>query len=186
MLSIDEDLDRAALTIAYAIANPCKSQCYSMVQFQIFPHTDETGWDATRFAAHIKNYRPTASHGDDDESTRLAKFFHNPNLGNMEDPAVVIDLQGRILVWYLPHIFHPAHVVFCIQFYFILFSLIAVQGSLNTAVTKLQRPLAKSILSSSASWRQSHFKPPTVGGHFGAGTLDLSPGWFQQSKEVFY
>ncbi len=35
-LGTDEDLDRAALTIAYAIANPCMSPYYDMVKILMF------------------------------------------------------------------------------------------------------------------------------------------------------
>jgi hypothetical protein len=34
------------------------------------------------------------------------------------------------------------------------------------------------------AWRSSGFLPPPGGGEFGAGVLNMSPGWFQQSHEV--
>ena len=45
-------------------------------------------------------------------------------------------------------------------------------------------PLEKSVSQSVTSWRHTLFKPPEGGGIFSAGTLDFSPGWFQQNKEV--
>jgi hypothetical protein len=38
----------------------------------------------------------------------------------------------------------------------------------------------------SASWRHSLFNPPLGGGIFGAGVLNMSPGWFQQSQDVSF
>jgi hypothetical protein len=34
------------------------------------------------------------------------------------------------------------------------------------------------------SWRRSGFCPSPEGGEFGAGVLNMSPGWFQQSHDV--
>jgi hypothetical protein len=34
------------------------------------------------------------------------------------------------------------------------------------------------------SWRKSGFRPLPGGDLFGAGVLNMSPGWFQQSHEV--
>lgn len=35
-----------------------------------------------------------------------------------------------------------------------------------------------------SAWRNGGFHPPADGGEFGAGVLNMSPGWFQQSQEV--
>lgn len=34
------------------------------------------------------------------------------------------------------------------------------------------------------SWRHHLFNPPSGGGIFGSGVLNMSPGWFQQSQDV--
>ena len=44
--------------------------------------------------------------------------------------------------------------------------------------------MIKSVGVDGTSWRNSGFCPPPGGGEFGAGVVNLSPGWFQQSHEV--
>jgi hypothetical protein len=69
-----------------------------------------------------------------------------------------------------------------------LLNLINVQIDLDEG-TKILRPqLDLAMRSCSASmkpsWRNSAFCPPPDGGEFGAGVLNMSPGWFQQSQDV--
>ena len=69
-----------------------------------------------------------------------------------------------------------------------LLNLINVQMDLDEG-TKILRPqlnLAMRSCSASitSSWRNSAFCPPPDGGEFGAGVLNMSPGWFQQSQDV--
>jgi hypothetical protein len=72
---------------------------------------DQTEWDVTRFADRVKNTRPRTDWDHSAEDERLAKFFVNPNFGDMDEPATILDRHGHIMVWYLPHIFAPYRVV---------------------------------------------------------------------------
>jgi len=71
----------------------------------------KTEWDVTRFSDRVKNARPRANGDSSVEDTRLAKFFVNPQFGDMDEPSTILDRHGRIMVWYLPHIFAPCRVV---------------------------------------------------------------------------
>jgi hypothetical protein len=77
--------------------------------------------------------------------------------------------------------------VFC---RFVLFPICLTdqQNDLNAATLTVRHPLDSFMNSSrkkgSASWRHSLFNPPSNGGIFGAGVLNMSPGWFQQSQDV--
>ena len=153
---------------------------------------DKADWDVTRLADRVKNMRP---HGDGDTSIEdaiLEKYFKNPQFGDIDMPATMLDRHGRIMVWYLPRIF-SVHRMVCI---FICWSdlideslnLIYIQIDLNGG-TKILRPqLDLAMQSCSAdkkpSWHNSAFRPPPDGGEFGAGVLNMSPGWFQQSQDV--
>jgi hypothetical protein len=71
---------------------------------------DKTDWDVNRFAERVKNSRPGVNGDNLAEDTRLAKFFVNPEFGDMDEPCTILDRYGHIMVWYLPHIFSPHRV----------------------------------------------------------------------------
>ena len=57
------------------------------------------------------------------------------------------------------------------------------------ATVALRRPLdsfmtSLNASSATSSWCHSLFNPPSGGGIFGSGVLNMSPGWFQQSQDV--
>lgn len=61
--------------------------------------------------------------------------------------------------------------------------------SFNKSVQSIRDPLQSSVPSMPANvkaptWRCDNFRPPAGDGVFGAGCLNLSPGWFQQGHEV--
>jgi hypothetical protein len=72
---------------------------------------DKTEWDVARFAERVKNSRARFDGDNSTEDARLAKFFVNPNFGDMDEPCTILDRYGRIITWYLPHIFALRHVV---------------------------------------------------------------------------
>jgi hypothetical protein len=41
---------------------------------------------------------------ESESDARLAKFFTHEYIGTIEEPATVVDVHGRILMWYLPDI----------------------------------------------------------------------------------
>jgi hypothetical protein len=56
-----------------------------------------------RLADRVKNTRPQENDANASvEDKRLAKYFKNPQFGEFDEPATVIDRHGRIILWYLP------------------------------------------------------------------------------------
>ena len=88
------------------------------------------------------------------------------------------------------YILCTSHGAYIHQFDFIdeSLSLIDVQIDLDEG-TKILRPQLDLAMHScsagmTSSWRNNAFHPPSDGGEFGAGVLNMSPGWFQQSQDV--
>ncbi|KAI6000232.1 hypothetical protein EDC04DRAFT_2908881 [Pisolithus marmoratus] len=77
------ELKLTALVISHAILNPWE---------------DVTEWDIDRFAEPMRNVADKT------------KYFPYPQWGHISDPATVLDVHGRVLVWYLPGIIPPARV----------------------------------------------------------------------------
>jgi hypothetical protein len=79
----------------------------------IYFDLDKTEWDVTRLADRVKNTRPNVDGITDTsvEDARLAKYFKNPQFGDLDMPAVILDCHGRIMLWYLPRILSPYRVV---------------------------------------------------------------------------
>jgi hypothetical protein len=72
-----------------------------------------------RLADRVKNARPQTENGTSIEDDRLKKYFNNPQFGEFDEPATVLDRHGRIILWYLPLIFSLYRVVmlFTLLFY---------------------------------------------------------------------
>jgi hypothetical protein len=64
-----------------------------------------------RFADRVKNTRPRPNGEPAIDDLNLEKFFTNPELGDLNEPATIVDIFGRIMVWYLPDILHPSLLV---------------------------------------------------------------------------
>ncbi|KAI6010014.1 hypothetical protein EDC04DRAFT_2610420 [Pisolithus marmoratus] len=79
-----QELKLTALVISHAILNPWE---------------DVTEWDVDRFAEPMKNVMDKT------------KYFPHPQWGHISDPTTILDVHGRVLVWYLPGIIPPARVV---------------------------------------------------------------------------
>jgi hypothetical protein len=73
-----------------------------------------------RLADRVKNPRPDTEKGTSIEDDRLAQYFENPQFGEFDEPATIIDDHGHIMLWYLPLIFSCYRVVmfFAVLFYF--------------------------------------------------------------------
>ncbi|KAI6117023.1 hypothetical protein EDD16DRAFT_1520223 [Pisolithus croceorrhizus] len=82
----------SALVIAHAILNPSEE-----VQ-SLSPEEDVMEWDIDRFAEP----RP--------HSADKTKYFQYPQWGHISDPATVLDVHGRVMLWYLPGIISPDQV----------------------------------------------------------------------------
>jgi hypothetical protein len=63
--------------------------------------------DATNFAERVKK-RVDISEKEDD---LLCKFYRRVDVGEVNDPAVILDAWGRILAWHLPNIISTGRVV---------------------------------------------------------------------------
>ncbi|KAI6014688.1 hypothetical protein EDC04DRAFT_2903993 [Pisolithus marmoratus] len=134
------ELQLSALVIAFAILNPWE---------------DVTEWDIDRFSEPMKNV------------TDKTKYFPYPQWGHISDPATVLDVHGRVLVWYLPGIMPPARV---------------------EHLNKIHLPLKDSLVKFSKAGGQSkrrfgHKHAPEADGDamFGHGRLMNSPATFQQA-----
>ncbi|KAF7984919.1 hypothetical protein HWV62_9819, partial [Athelia sp. TMB] len=148
------EFQHAAVTLALAITN-----CFS------------ANFDIERLADRVKNTRVKDGDNDDDSLDPLGKFFTPTGLGVIDMPATVLDQHGRIILWYLPDIVAPFRI-----------------AAFNLSIRGLKQPLRSSMQESNANrkgttWRHANYHAPADGGLFGAGTLNLSPGWFQQGHE---
>ncbi|KAI6102310.1 hypothetical protein EV401DRAFT_1893973 [Pisolithus croceorrhizus] len=133
------ELQLSALVIACAILNSLE---------------DVTEWDIDRFAELKRNV------GD------KTKCFPYPQWGLISDPATILDVHGRVVVWYLPSIMSPARV---------------------EHLNKIHLPLKDSLVKCSKTGGQSkrrfgHKHVPEGDGNemFGYGCLMNSPAIFQQ------
>ncbi|KAI6111092.1 hypothetical protein F5141DRAFT_1214590 [Pisolithus sp. B1] len=131
-----------------------KVQCLS-------PEKDVTKWDIDRFAEP----RPHAAD--------KTKYFQYPQWGHISDPATVLDVHGRVMLWYLPGIIPPERV-----------------KHLNRIHLPLKGSLVKhSKRKNESSMRFGHRHVPELDGRdmdpladaiFGHGRLMNSPATFQQ------
>lgn len=104
---------RAAITIAFALANHSKSSrqkaTRSTLDKQRFPEVFLDDLDGDRFAEKAKCSPTTVDTAARTE--RLQKYHHLPNLGKLDEPCTVVDRDGRVLLWHLPSVISPARVV---------------------------------------------------------------------------
>jgi len=70
--------------------------------------TVRTPIDADNYADRVKTHGVVSDKEDD---THLRKFYPRVNVGEVNDPAVILDAWGRILVWHLPDIISTGRVV---------------------------------------------------------------------------
>jgi hypothetical protein len=62
--------------------------------------TVRVDWDADRFAEKVK--MTVEEHGETSESNAsLEKYFVNPKLGTLNQPAIIVDCHGHIMIWLL-------------------------------------------------------------------------------------
>jgi len=171
--------------------------CSSCLNISDQYQPDQTEWDVTRLADRVKNTRPRGDGEPAQDDINITKHFKKSHFGNLDEPATIVDREGRIFCWHLPDILISARVVtiFALFNFTMLGILIIAQDELNHGTIKLRKPLDQMMArlernncsrsgTSSAPWRLSRFLPPPGGGLFGAGSLDFSPGWFQRLHDV--
>lgn len=105
-LSSDDHQQRIVLIVAAALLNPSTSVAsgnpgpipYSTLVFAV-----RVPWDADRFAEKVKI--TVEQRGETSASNAsLEKYFINPKLGTLREPAIIVDLHGHIMLWLLPGI----------------------------------------------------------------------------------
>jgi hypothetical protein len=70
-------------------------------------------------ADRVKNTRPRADGDTSAEDIRLAKYYENPELGEFEEPATVLDRDGHHAVAPASHIFSVSGGAFIFFFVFL-------------------------------------------------------------------
>lgn len=82
------------------------------MQRQCFdPVSVTTTFDIDRLGDKVKNTRvqdEDAAHLSED---RLSKFFSPTMFGVIDYPSTVVDVHGRVILWYLPDIVAPFRIV---------------------------------------------------------------------------
>jgi hypothetical protein len=77
-------------------------------------------WDVERFLDRIKTTQIQLDNIEDEPARleeRLRKFFPESERNKLSQPTVVVDVHGRILLWYLPSILAISQVVQLRPFY---------------------------------------------------------------------
>ena len=68
-------------------------------------------WDVTRLADRVKNTRPCEDGESAQDDINIVKYFNKPHFGDLDEPATIVDRDGRIFCWHLPDILISARVV---------------------------------------------------------------------------
>ena len=75
-------------------------------------------WNMTYYQEKIPGATRVSYNGNEtppeilpEEKKRLEDFFDKANIGQVDNPCIVVDIFGRVVVWYMPDIIHPARVV---------------------------------------------------------------------------
>lgn len=103
-------MQRIIATVVAAVLNPGELVSFdvdAMTNAFIDPNlTVRLEWDADRYSQKVKG-TPKPGHISQNESD-LSKYFKPYQLGRFQKvPKTVVDLHGKILLWYLPDIFQP-------------------------------------------------------------------------------
>ena len=119
-------------------------------------------WDYDRFA--------------ESEKKRVSnQFFVKSHLGSFSNPATIVDMHGKILVWYLPGLLLPHQVVsIFIQCQPFLYWYLP-QEQFNKIIKTLKQALNESQLRPD-SWCVKGFISDSSESIFGAGRLGISVG----------
>jgi hypothetical protein len=70
----------------------------------------QTEWDITRFADKVKNTKVDENKESPADLT-LPLHFPQAEFGKLTDPATILDLHGKVMVWALPGVLHPNRIV---------------------------------------------------------------------------
>lgn len=78
---------------------------------KIFIMTVTVKWDVERWADKVKAIRVQQDSEQSASDFSLAKYFPVAKFGNIIHPAVIVDIQGRIITWHLPGALTASRVV---------------------------------------------------------------------------
>lgn len=70
-----------------------------------------TNWDITRFADRVKNSKVNEDGSESKADEALQDYFEQATFGDLTEPATLLDVGGRVMVWALPGVIHPKRVV---------------------------------------------------------------------------
>jgi hypothetical protein len=141
-------------------------------------------WDVTRYAERLpkKPSKPGTKASNEREAS-LRRRYPPLNGVTASIPCIIVDMQGIILAWYLPGILTDSRQVVLCSFALPYRSRKpdTLQDAMLGAREKLRPLLGKSQHGS--CWRDDleHFH---LGGEGPWGSVNLSPGWFQQGHDV--
>jgi hypothetical protein len=65
----------------------------------------------SRFADRAKITQVKDSEENLDPEEGLSKYFKQAELGDLWEPATILDQYGRVMVWALPGVLHPKRLV---------------------------------------------------------------------------
>lgn len=147
-----DHLQKALITIAYAIGNSCEPSALLPV-FSANTIVDEADWDVTRLADRVKNTRPRGNGEPAVEDLQLERYFSNPELGDLDEPATIVDQFGRIMVWYLPGIFYASLIVSLAVFHIVSKNNLAMLEYLQYGCYSTQKA-TESLRAKCGYWRK--------------------------------
>jgi hypothetical protein len=143
-------------------------------------------WDAFRYAWSLPKRPMNANNAASRAKEESLKKQYPPLNGvEISTPCIIVDMHGIILTWYLPGMLKDSRQVG-------IFTLSnhgskpdAYQSEMMAATEILYPILEKEGPkdSDSGPWRENakHYKPGT---NAPAGSINISPAWFQQAHEV--
>jgi len=124
----------------------------------------------------------------------MASFYTFPDLGDISEPATIVDDSGIMIDWHLPGVVFPQRMVGKLALTTLLINNI-MQQYVNTvtrnisplAAEKLQEVIGDVAKGKNVCWRtEPRYFVTDSSPVFGRGTLDFSPGWFAQAHEVSF
>ncbi|KAI6007525.1 hypothetical protein F5J12DRAFT_892405 [Pisolithus orientalis] len=116
-------------------------------------------WDADRFSEPLVHAKDRTIH------------FENPKIGCINAPATVLDVHGRVIVWYLPGIIPDARIELLNSL------LLSIKDNLQT------EPKNKPKDNSKLNKQYGHKYQPVDQVMYGHCRISMSPATFQQAHE---
>lgn len=100
---MDMEVEHCAAVIVAAFLNPSRQINIKFEFILINQQLVTTNWDYDRFAQSPAKRETT-------------KYFSEVHLGFITKPSILVDIHGKIILWYLPGLLLPHRVVCFIAF----------------------------------------------------------------------